>query len=69
MCLNIKNFYLTASLKYYKYMQMPLSLFPEWIQIQYNMKTLVYKGYVHLEMQPAVWGLLQASILADKNAA
>jgi hypothetical protein len=50
MCLDIKNFYLMACLEYYKYMQMPLLLFPEWIQIQYNMKTLVYKGYVHLEM-------------------
>ncbi len=29
MCLGIKNFYLTAALDYYKYMKIPLALFPE----------------------------------------
>ncbi len=28
MCLNIGNFYLTAALKYFEYMQIPLALFP-----------------------------------------
>jgi hypothetical protein len=46
---------------------MLLSLFPEWIQIQYNMKQLAYKGYIHLEMHHAVWGLPQAGILAKKR--
>jgi hypothetical protein len=36
MCLDIKNFYLTARLEYFEYMQMPLELFPIWIQEQYN---------------------------------
>ncbi len=31
MCLNIKNFYLTAPLDRFKYMRMPIALFPEWI--------------------------------------
>jgi hypothetical protein len=31
MCLDIKSFYLTAALEYYKYMKMPLSLFLIWI--------------------------------------
>ncbi len=46
---------------------MPLDLFPIWIQNQYNLKQFVYKGYVHLEMQRAVWGLPQAGILANKH--
>ncbi len=46
---------------------MPLSLLPKWIQIQYNMKQLAYKSYVHLEMQLTVWGLPQAGILANKR--
>jgi hypothetical protein len=37
MCLDIKNFYLTAKLDYFEYMHMPLSLSPLWIQEQYNM--------------------------------
>jgi hypothetical protein len=67
MCLDIKIFCLTSRLKYFKYMQMPLELFPIWIQEQYNLKVLTYKGFVHLEMQRAIWGLPQAGILANKH--
>ncbi len=28
MCLDIKNFYLTAALEYFEYMKIPLALFP-----------------------------------------
>ncbi len=66
MCLDINIFYLTARLDYFEYMRMPLSLFPLWIQEQYNMVALALDGYVHLEMRRAVWGLPQASILANK---
>jgi hypothetical protein len=31
MCLDINIFYLTAALKYYEYMKIPLALFPPWI--------------------------------------
>jgi hypothetical protein len=67
VCLDIKNFYLTARLDYFEYMRMPLSLFPLWIQEQYNMVALALDGYVHLEMIWAVWGLLQAGIMANKR--
>jgi len=30
MCLDLKNFYLTAALDYYENMKIPLALFPEW---------------------------------------
>jgi hypothetical protein len=38
MCLDIKNFYLTAALEYFEYSRMPLSLFPVWIIKQYDME-------------------------------
>jgi hypothetical protein len=60
-------FYLTAHLEYFEYMRIPLTLSPEWIQIQYSMKELAYNGYIHLEMRRAVWGLPQAGILANKR--
>jgi hypothetical protein len=44
MCLDIKNFYLTAPLDRYEYMKMPLSLFPSWIREQYNLDTLAKMG-------------------------
>ena len=67
MCLDIKNFYLTAKLDYFEYMRMPLSLFPLWTQKQYDMKRHALDGMVHLEMRRAVWGLPQAGILANKR--
>jgi hypothetical protein len=67
MCLDVKLFYLTAKLEYFEYMRMPLELFLIWIQEQCNLKMLPYKGFMHLEMQRAVWGLPQAGILANKQ--
>jgi hypothetical protein len=66
MCLNIKNFYLTAPLDRYEYMKMPFSLFPVWTKEQYNLDKLAKNGFVYLEMQRAVWGSPQAGILANK---
>ena len=65
MCLDIKNFYLTAALDYYEYMKILLALFPEWIKKQYNLDTNARDGFVFLEIQQAVWGLRQAGILAN----
>jgi hypothetical protein len=45
---------------------MPLELFLIWIQEQYNLKKLAYKGYMHLEMWQSVRGLPQVGILANK---
>ena len=66
MCLDIKNFYLTAALDYYEYMKIPLALFPEWIKTQYNLDPHAKDGFVFLEIRRAVWGLPQAGILANK---
>jgi hypothetical protein len=44
MCLDIKNFYLSAPLNKYEYMKMPLALFPEWIRMQYNLDKLASTG-------------------------
>ncbi len=66
MCLDIKNFYLTAPLDRFEYMKMPLVLFLEWIKIQYDLNKYASNGFVYLEMWQAVWGLLQAGILANK---
>jgi hypothetical protein len=67
MCLDIGNFYLTAALKYFEYMQIPLALFPIWIVEQYDLKKHVLNRFVNLEMRRAIWGLPQAGILANKQ--
>ncbi len=67
MCLDIKIFYLTATLEYFEYIKMPLTLFPSWIVEQYDLKTHAKDGWVYLEMRRAVWGLSQVGILANKR--
>jgi hypothetical protein len=66
MCLDIKNFYLTAALDYYEYMKIPLALLSEWIKTQYNLDTHVRDGFVFLKIRRTVWGLPLAGILANK---
>jgi hypothetical protein len=66
MCLDIKNFYLSAPLDWFEYMKMPIALFPAWIVKQYNLTKHVLNGFIYLEMLQAVWGLSQAGILANK---
>jgi hypothetical protein len=66
MCLDIKNFYLTAALDYFEYMRMALSVFPKWIEQQYKLDEHAQNGFVYLRMERAVWGLPQAGILANK---
>jgi hypothetical protein len=66
MCLDLKFFYLLAPLNRYKYMRIPLELFPPWIVEQYDLLTKVHQGHIYLEMWRAVWGLPQAGILANK---
>jgi hypothetical protein len=63
MCLDIKNFYLSAFLDWFEYMKMPVVLFPAWIVKQYNLTQHVLHGFIYLEMQQAVWGLPQAESL------
>ena len=46
---------------------MPLNLFPQWIIDQYDLSTYAVDGLVHIEMRKAVYGLLQADILANKK--
>ncbi len=66
MCLDIKNFYLSAPLDRYKYMKMPVALFPEWIRTHYNLDKHALNDFVYLDMCRAVWGLPQAGISANK---
>jgi hypothetical protein len=64
MCLDLKTFYFSAPR--YKYMRIPICMFPAWIVAQYGLLHKVIKGHIYLKMQRAVWGLPQAGTLANK---
>jgi hypothetical protein len=64
-----KNCYLTVALDYYKYMKIPLALFPKWMKKQYNLDTHARDGFVFLEIQQAVVDLPQAGIWPTNSSA
>ncbi len=66
MCLDIKNFYRSTPLNRFEYLQIPFALFPLRIVEHYSLKDKVLNGHIYVKMRHAVWGLPQASILANK---
>ena len=47
-------------------MSIPLALFPQHTIDQYNLRTHATNGQVYVEIRKAIYGLLQAGILANK---
>jgi hypothetical protein len=47
-------------------MRTPLTLFPEHIIEQYNLRAKTKNGYVYVEIRKAIYGLPQAGMLANK---
>ena len=63
---DIKDFYLNNKLLRYEYMRMPISLFPEEIITQYNLRRIVSKdGYVYMQIEKGMYGLPQAGKIAN----
>jgi hypothetical protein len=63
---NIKNImYLKTPLDRFEYMKMQLSFFPQDIIDHYGLNDKVSNGYVYMEICKGMYGLPQASILAN----
>ena len=63
---DIKNMYLETPLDRYEYMKMPNALFPADIIAHYRLNDKVLNGYIYMEIQKGMYGLLQAGIIANK---
>ena len=58
MCADIHNFYYNKPMVYFEYTEPPLSMLPEEIVQQYNLKDLVASGgYVYMETRKGMKGL------------
>jgi hypothetical protein len=66
MCLDVKNFYLDTPMDSFEYIRIPIKLIPQQIIVQYNLLPLVSDGYVYIEVQKGMYGLLQSGILANQ---
>ena len=65
MCADIHYFYYNTPIVEFEYMKLPLSMFPQEILQQYNLKDLVaVDGYIYMEIRKVMMGLKQAGRLA-----
>jgi hypothetical protein len=62
---DIAHFYLCTPLDRYEYMQLPISIIPDEIIEQYNLREIEHDGKVYIEIQKGMYGLPQAGILAN----
>ena len=46
-CFDVGKFYLETPLETYKYMKMPLDIFPSWTRRQYNLDKYAYNGFMY----------------------
>ena len=65
MCADIANFYLNNPMNRYEYMKLPPDIIPEEIIQQYNLRKLANRGFVYMEIQKGMYGLPQASKIAN----
>jgi hypothetical protein len=66
MGIDIKSFFITATLDRYEYMKMPLDVFPEHVRQQYDLYSKAKNGFVYLEIRRAIYGLPQSGALANQ---
>jgi hypothetical protein len=66
MYLDVKNFYLGTPMDSCEYMPIPIKLIPQEIIAEYNLLSLVSYGHIYIELKKVMYGLPQASILANR---
>jgi len=65
---DIKDFFLsTSKMERGEFARVPLSTFPQCIIDQYNLASLARKGFVHIQIDGGMYGLPQASLLANQQ--
>jgi hypothetical protein len=67
MTADIKIFYLNTEMIRYEYMQLPIELLPQESIDQYQLMNKVHNGYIYVEICKGMYGLPQASIIANKK--
>jgi hypothetical protein len=65
MCGDIRNFYLGTPMERKEYIGLPIGLIPKEIIDAYNLLPLIHNGHIYMEIHKGMYGLPQASILAN----
>ena len=68
MTLDIQDFFLsTSKMERAEFAKVPLSTFPQCIIDEYDLTSIAHNGFVYLQIDGAMYGLPQASLLANKQ--
>ena len=67
VCFDIENFYLSTPLGRPEYVKIQLSKIPEEFIKEYNLTTLVHKGWVYFEIRQGCYGLPQSGMLTNRQ--
>ena len=67
MGIDINYFYLGTPLDCFEYTAIPIGILPEHTKQRYNMREHAKNGFVYFEIRKAIYGLLQADILVNKQ--
>ena len=67
VCFDIKFFHLSTPLGRPEYVKNQLSKIPEEFVTEYNLTSLVHKGWIYFEIRRGCYGLPQSGMLANKQ--
>ena len=67
VCFDIESFYLSTPLGRPEYVKIQLSKIPQEFISEYNLNSLVYKGWIYFEIRRGCYGLPQSGMLANKQ--
>lgn len=62
---DLKDFYLNTPMERYEYVRIPIEVIPAISIIEHNLVPLVLNGFVYAECQKGMYGLPQASRIAN----
>ena len=67
VCLVIETFYLSTPLGRPEYVKIQLSKIPQELISEYNLTSLVHKGWIYFEIRCGCYGIPQSSMLTNKQ--
>ena len=64
---DMKDLYICTTMDTSEYMWIPYKYFPKDIQIQFNLKEKVSRGFIFVKIKRGMYGLKQAAIIANEQ--
>ena len=66
MTVDVKNFYFNTPMEEPEYMKIPIRLISDEIKVDYKVSEFEHAGYVYVQINKGMYGLVQAGLLANE---